>query len=134
MEIKEKKKRNPGIDLLRILGMYAIIIHHILYFGKVFQKYKKHFKELEFINILSFWHVSSFGLISGIIGYKINNKYSNLLHLWLNSFSYSIGIYLFYKLKYPNLIKNQKIISYFFPVIFNKYWYFTSYFGMYKKK
>ena len=126
-----ENKRNPGIDLLRILGMYAIIVHHILFFGKVFSKYKNYYKELEFINILSFWHVSSFGLISGIIGYKTNKKYSNLLYLWFCSVTYSIGIHLFYKIFYPNLIKNQKILHHLFPIIFRKYWYFTSYFGMY---
>jgi hypothetical protein len=25
-----KKERNPGIELLRLLAMYAIIVHHVL--------------------------------------------------------------------------------------------------------
>ena len=30
-----KKERNAGIDLLRILGMYAITIHHLLGHGRL---------------------------------------------------------------------------------------------------
>ena len=32
------KKRNPGIEMLRIIGMYAIIVHHVLLYGKTFNK------------------------------------------------------------------------------------------------
>ena len=70
------KKRNPSIDFIRILSMYAIIIHHIIITGKVIQKYKK-YKELKLINILCHWHVSSFALISGIVSYK-TFKYSRI--------------------------------------------------------
>ena len=34
----KRKIRNPGIDSVRVLGMYAIIVHHILHFSKLFQK------------------------------------------------------------------------------------------------
>ena len=79
--VTERKIRNPGIDLVRILSMYAIIVHHVLYFGDLFKKYDK-YKELILMNITCFWHVSSYALISGFIGYK-TNKYSNLLYLWI---------------------------------------------------
>ena len=123
------KKRNPYIDCVRILGMYAIIIHHILQHGRVMQKYKK-YRELRLMNTFSFWHVSSFALISGIVGYK-TNKYSNLLFLWLCALFYSIYIYLSFKIFKPIALNKRKIFSEFFPVIFHKYWYFTEYFGMY---
>ena len=48
IEIDESKKldpnikiRNPGIDLLRILGMIDIITYHITINGKLYEKYKK---------------------------------------------------------------------------------------------
>lgn len=40
-KIKKIKTRNPGIDFVRILSMYAIIIHHIIFFGNLSQKYYK---------------------------------------------------------------------------------------------
>ena len=31
-----KRERNPGIELLRLLGMFAIIVSHVLYSGLAF--------------------------------------------------------------------------------------------------
>jgi len=127
--IKKIKARNPSIDFARILSMYAIIIHHILVFGRVYIKYIQ-FKELILMNISCFWHVSSYALISGYIGYK-TNKYSNLLYLWILVFFYSLGItYIFGKYNSKLIIEKIEFIDYF-PFYFDKYWYFTKYFGMY---
>jgi hypothetical protein len=118
---KNRKIRNPGIDLVRIFAMYAIIIHHILVFPKIIYQYSK-FKELHLIKIICFWHVSGFALISGYIGYKAN-KYYNILYLWICTSFYSLNITYFFK--------KQLQFKDFFPVYYHKYWYFTKYFGMY---
>ena len=95
------------------------------------EKYYSKYPEINLINIICFWHVSSFGLISGIVGYK-SNKYSNLLHLWLITCFYSVGIYILVRQYKPLWIKNDDFLyQYCLPVIFVKYWYFTKYFGMY---
>lgn len=125
----KNKEKNPGIELLRIIGMYAIIVHHVLLYGGTFNKYRK-YKGIFLMNILSFWHVSSFGLISGIIGNK-TSKYSNLLYLWICTVFYSVIIHLYYKKYHPNFFAKNTLLENFFPVIYDKYWYFTSYFGMY---
>ena len=122
-------ERNPGIDLVRILGMFSIVIDHIIVHGKLREKYNND-KILNLILIFCFWHVNSFGLISGIVGYK-QYKYSNLLHLWFCVLFYSLSIYLFFKLFIPSYVNDYNIISLFFPVIYRKYWYFTDYIGMY---
>ena len=121
-------KRNSSIDLVRILGMYAIIIHHVLIKGKLLKKYKR-YNALILINIMCHWHVSSFALISGIVSHN-RNKYSNLLFLWFCVFFYSIIIYIFFYLFKLNTY-NSNILYHLFPVIFYKYWYFSEYFGMY---
>ena len=46
---KTIKIREPGIDFVRILAMYAIIIHHIICFGNLKRKYNNHYKKLDFI-------------------------------------------------------------------------------------
>ena len=126
----KQKERNPGFDLCRILGMLDIVVYHIIINGNLFFKYKKHIKKLIYMQILTQWHISNFGIISGIVGYK-TNKYSNLMYLWICVFFYSLIIHYFYKKIYPNKVKYRKRIEYFFPLIFNHYWYFTSYFKMY---
>ena len=123
------KIRNPGIDMIRIVGMFAIVIHHILIHGKVIITFRQ-YPELKLLNIICFWHVSSFALISGIVGFK-TNKYSNLLYLWLCVLFYTLGIRFILKKFRPQWVKNEKLIHALFPVIFSKYWYFTQYFGLY---
>jgi len=123
------KERIPYIDCVRIVGMYAIIINNILIHGGVMNKYKK-YKQLGLMNTFCFWHVNSFALISGIVGFK-TSKYSNLLFLWLCALFYSNCFHLIFKIFKPIAVKDKSIFYNFFPVVFIKYWYFTEYFGMY---
>lgn len=134
INIKENiiKKRNSGIDLVRILGMYSIIINHILYHGQVIIKYKKYKDILLLITALIHWPNNGFALISGIVGFK-KYKYSNLLYLWICVVFYSAGIYFFFSIFKPQLIikSKSKLIYQLFPIIFHRYWYFSKYFGLY---
>ena len=124
-----KKERNPGIDLLRILGMYAIVVHHIIYFGNLINKYKQ-YPQIYFTNLLCFWHISVFGMISGFVGHN-THKYSNLFYLWFWALFYSVGIHIIYKKYNPYIITKNNIYECFMPVFSEQYWYFTQYFGMY---
>ena len=93
--VKKVKVRNAGIDMIRIASMYSIIVHHILVHGRAIRKYNK-YRELVLMNIIGFWHVSTYALISGFVGYK-SNKYSNLLYLlfWTIFYKSSITFYLY---------------------------------------
>ena len=127
---KTIKVRNSAIDLIRLIGMYGAIMNHILNYGNGFKKYYKYKKELKFLQSILFWHNNGFALISGIIGYK-TNKYSNLLYLWLYVVFYSVGIHIYFQYFMRNSIIDISILFELFPIIFQRYWYFTAYFGMY---
>ena len=127
--VKKVKARNAGVDMVRITSMYFISIHHILGHGRAISKYRK-YRELVLMNIISFFHVCTYALISGYIGYK-SNKYSNLLYLWFWTLFYDLGI-AFYLNKFRPELKTGKVnYTNFYPVTFGYYWYFTKYFGMY---
>ena len=135
---KIKKERNTGIDLVRLIGMILIIFNHAMFYGGAIAKYMEHRQKLFRIYTFIFWHNDAYALISGIVGYKAT-KYSNLIYLWLIVLFYSTGIFYYFvqykkyqlnDMKYRYSLDDRKF-TYFFPVIFNKYWYFTSYFGMY---
>ena len=129
-KIEDKKKRNAGIDLLRILGMIDIILFHILQNSMIFTKYAQYKKQLNIFYVFTNWHISMFGIISGVVGYK-THKYSNLMHLWIIVVFYSLSIHYGYK-KYNQAFSTEnKLEQYLFPVIYNNHWYFSSYFGMY---
>ena len=124
------KERNAGVDLLRIITMIGIIYFHILFQGKAMDKYRKYRDKINNSNTYVFFHNNGYGLISGIIGYK-STKYSNLLYLWLCVVFYSVGIHYYY-LKYKKGIYiGFDLNKEYYPVIYGRYWYFTSYFGMF---
>ena len=125
---KNKKERNSGVDLLRILGMIDLIASHIIL--RLYDQFPRYSKDVKYMAIITNWHISNFGIISGIFGHKIN-KYSNLLHMWLWVLYYSLGIHYFYKRFYPKKLTNIPENEYFLPLLSNHYWYFTSYFKMY---
>jgi surface polysaccharide O-acyltransferase-like enzyme len=127
--IKKVKVRNAGIDFIRITSMYSIIIQHILGHGRAIKKFSK-YKELFLMNIIFSWHISTYALISGYIGYK-SNRYSNLLYLWFWTIFYTSSITFYLNRLRPEFKTLKVNYINFFPVIFGTYWYFTEYFGMY---
>ena len=127
---KMKTIRNPGVDFFRIMSMYSVVVCHYLGFGKDFGHFPQFKRQLSFIHGIIYNHNNSFALISGIILYK-TNKYSNLLYLWFQVLFYSVGIHKYlvnYKKSYY-VRKNME--EEYYPLIFYRYWYFTTYFGMY---
>jgi surface polysaccharide O-acyltransferase-like enzyme len=127
--MKIKKVRNYGVDVVRILAMYGIVFNHLYNKKKILIKYQR-YKGLKLFHIFFFWHNNGFAFISGFIGYK-THKYSNLLYLWACVSFYSVIIYLSYLKINPQVIMDEKLYHNLFPIIFERYWFFTAYFGMY---
>ena len=125
-----KKERNPGIDLIRLLTQYCIVLVHYLGFGNVYKYFYMHERTLRLIQSFIEWHNNAFILISGIVGYK-TSKYSNLLYLWLMVVFYSVGINKYVLTYKKEFHVNQDINKLYYPMIYNLYWYYTQYFGMY---
>ena len=92
------KKRNAGVDLLRIISMIAVIYVNIISQGKGIDKYNEYKNKINKSKTYAFFHSNAYGVISGIVGYK-STRYSNLLYLWLCVVFYSVGIHYYY-LKY----------------------------------
>lgn len=125
--------RNYGLDLLRIISMLSIITTHILVHGKLIVEAPTNtlkYNVIWFIFSLNLFPVNSFALISGIVGYT-KYRYSNLLYLWFCVLFYSILITAGFKIFQPNLVSNIALLSSFFPVISQQYWFFSSFFASY---
>lgn len=140
IKIKKSKRnknilniRNAGIDLMRIIGMYDIVLFHILIDSNIYYKYRQYKNQLKYLEVFTNWHISNFGIISGIVNFRNNRslKYANIIYLWLLVTFYSLSIHFYYNKKYRPRISSSYKIKYFFPVVFNNHWYFSSYFGMY---
>lgn len=125
------KERNYGIDLLRILSMFMVVLLHLCGFGGVLSNVKPfsvNYYIAWFLEIVSYCAVDVFALISGFVGVKSSFKYSNLAFLWVRVFFYSFGITLIFLIYDHNIVSFKDLIKSIFPVLSNQYWYFSAYF------
>ena len=119
-------ERNYGIDLLKIVSMFMVVILHILGHGGVLE----HALDLTlndtvawFIEILCYPAVNIFALTTGYLCIDRKFKYKNIINLYI--------LVLFYNIVYTVLFGGFEFVPFitsFFPVSNNAYWYFSSYF------
>ncbi|MGN0467094.1 MAG: acyltransferase family protein [Acutalibacteraceae bacterium] len=131
MEVKE---RNYGIDLLRSVAMFMVLILHILGNGGVLKTAKGSPAQLYaawFLEIAAYCAVNCYALISGYVGYGSKHRYANLAELWLRVAYYTVILTLIFKLIVPDKVTPSFFIKAFLPVSGRQYWYFTAYFLMF---
>ena len=127
--------RNSGIDFLRIISAYCIILLHIMGHGGIRDSLDPgsiNFYILWFVMLASFCGVNCFALISGYVGYnetEKKHKSARFIDLWFQVVFYCfISVFLFKVLNKPD-IGVRDFIEAFFPITFEKYWYFSAYLG-----
>lgn len=135
--LSDANKRNIGIDFLRILSMFYVLILHTLGQGGILASAAvgtNQYKVSWFLEVWAFCAVDIFALISGYVGYSENEravKYSNYISLWFQIVFYGIVVTLVYSFFHPELVTKKDLIEMFFPVTNDLYWYFTAYTGLF---
>lgn len=132
----EKSTRNYGVDLLRILCIFGVVVLHVQGHGRVLETTVSPlgFSLAWLLEIIAYPAVNCFILISGFVGYRAEKYYpklSNLLYLFITALFYSVTICLILKHFYPLAISEKDTFEAFFPVTKSQYWFFTSYFAMF---
>lgn len=125
-----EKSRNYGIDLLRILCMYMVVILHILGQGGILEASPKgsvNWAIAWLMRIGVYCAVNCYGLISGYVGIDAKYKYSNWIVLWLRVLFYTIVITISFAFMVPDSVGKGEMMNAIFPVMKNYYWYFTAY-------
>ncbi|MGE9896438.1 acyltransferase family protein [Anaerovoracaceae bacterium SGI.195] len=128
-------KRNPGIELLRIVSMIYVIVLHTLGQGGILANSiagSSHFYAGWAIEVFAFCAVNIFGIISGYVKYDDNKEYHfklrSYLNLWLQVAFYNVVVAVI--LIYTNTVPNEGYFTMFFPLTTNAYWYFTAFTGV----
>lgn len=127
------KKRDSNFELLRIVAMLLIVLHHLMVHG-VFKGFDYTTMSGNQSLTLLFASGGKVGvaIFMMITGYFMANKnminVNALSKLWLQVFIYLVGI--FGVLTYLGLLTadGNNRISNFLPLIFNRYCFFTDYF------
>ena len=137
MNNEKKINRNYGIDLLRIIAMFFVVVLHSLGHGGVLNNINPNlpcYKGIWILEIIAYCAVDVFAIISGYVSYredKINYKYSNYISLWLEVVFYGLICFLFASLINNNIFNKANLFKSIFPIINNSYWYFTAYTGVF---
>ena len=130
------RERNHGIDLLRIVSMFMVVMLHVLGQGGILARAVNLTWNGEIwwsIEILCYCAVNVYALISGYVGLKSRHKYSNLINLCIQLTFYAViigsteAIVLACK---GEEILFEEIIFHFFPSI-RSMWYFQAYFCLF---
>lgn len=126
--------RKTGIDFLRMLSMYMVVILHVLGQGGVLnntQWMSKRYMTAWWLEIAAYCAVNCFGLISGYVGYGSKFRWSKLASLWCQVAFYTIGITLLFAFYAPETVTEIRWLYAIFPFTTNQYWYITAYAGMF---
>ena len=135
--LADNPARNIGIDLLRIVSSFYVILLHTLGLGGILKNLEPQmtqYKVYWFIEIWSYCAVNIFIIISGFTGYTDEKKetdWSKLIIIWLQVVFYSVIIAVIYKFINTDMVSGETIRNMFFPLSNDIYWFFSAYTGLY---
>lgn len=126
--------RNYGIDLLRIVAVYMIVVLHVLYFGGVLSSVSPlslRYSVAWFLEMAAYGSVNVFAVISGYVNYNRKIKYSNLLLLCIQILFYTVMTTAVFGAFYRSRVTAQTLIYAVIPFKISGYWYFAAYFCLF---
>lgn len=125
-----KKIRDSRFEMLRIISMIFIVMYHYTLYGNWTENIRNTFK----IQFFRPWGQVGVGLFVMITSYFISNKASSLnlswlrnKKIWITTIFYSWMILLITFILNPSSLKLKEAIFAVFPVIFDEYWFISSY-------
>ena len=134
---REIHAHNYGIDALRILSMFYMVLLHSLTAGGILDAAEPNsiiYIIGWFLATWSYCAVDIFGIISGYVCYSEtikDHQYTSYIKLWLEVVFYNIVATTVMYMIHPDSFNLHLFISNFFPVTMNLYWYFTAYTALY---
>lgn len=125
------RERKYGIDALRIVSMWMIVILHVLLHGGILPNLEEgsfRYMSAWFLEAAAYGAVNAYGLISGYVGVKAKHKASGMAALWIQVAFYSVVLPMIMHVLRPELVSARRWMYGLFPVSFNLYWYYSAYF------
>lgn len=128
------REKNYGIDALRVLAMFMVTILHILTQGGILNasgRFSCQYEAGWLLQTMAFCAVNVYALISGYVWVCAKYRYRNLIELWMQVLFYTISITILFGVLVPSSVSAMEWIKAIFPVMFNQYWYFSSYVALF---
>lgn len=127
------QSRNVGLDLCKIVAMFAVVILHICGHGGILEascELTASYVTVWLVEIVALPAVNTFVIISGFLGYKHEKyfpQYDRVLNTFFQVVFYCCIItFLFFITKYGD-VSVKEIIKGLFPIITGQYWFYSAY-------
>jgi len=127
-------KRESGIDLLRLLSMFMVVLLHVLGHGGILSSATEqslNYNTAWFLEIAAYGAANLFAMITGYLMINATFKLERLIGIWVQTLFYSFGISLVFFIFAPLTIGKTGLFLSLFPVMTNTYWYVTAYVGLF---
>lgn len=127
-------KREVGIDLLRLLSMFMVVLLHVLGHGGILSHAVTgtvNYNVAWLMEIAAYCAANVFAMITGYLMIQSKFKGERLFGVWFQTFFYSFGISLVFFILDPLSIGKTGLLLSLFPIMTNTYWYVTSYVGLF---
>lgn len=131
---QSREKRNDGIDLLRLILMYAICVLHVSGSGGVINALDRGttgYAVYWFLRITCFCAVDSFALISGYMAKNQKPRYEKIVNMWFQAFFYSFVMTALFMAVGATPFRAKALVKRAFPVTYQTFWYFSAYFALF---
>ena len=130
----EFMKRNYGIDLLRMVLMFMVVILHTLGHGGIIEATEplsSQYITAWLIRAFAFCAVNCYAIITGYVYYNSRYKVSSILLIYLQGLLYSVGIAACVWIIKPEYFSLGSLIIRCLPISSNGYWYLSAYVGLF---
>lgn len=125
-----KRERNLGIELLRIITTFSILVLHTQGMGGLLDQLtflSPKYEAAWALETLCYYVITTYGMISGYVGLNGRYRISNIVYLWLQVMFFSLvgnGIYMILD---PSVRHSGTVFTMLFPTMTGQFWYFTAY-------
>lgn len=93
------KEKNIGIELLRIVSMFMIVVLHCFNIGGILgnvEKFSINYYLSNFIFLAVYVAVNLYALTTGYLCIYSRHRYSRIINLWIEVFFYSVSLALIF--------------------------------------
>ena len=104
MPVREK---NYGIDALRLISMFMVVVLHIFNAGGVLDATDRFTSQYEagwLLQNATFCAVDVYALISGYVWVNAKYRYRNIIELWLQVLFYTVSITALFSIFSPSSV------------------------------
>lgn len=123
-------KRNYGIDLLRLVLMFMVVVLHVLGHGGILmtaQPMTGQYITAWLMESLAYGAVNGYALITGCVRFGRRHRLAPVIQLWLQGLLYSLGIAICVWVLKPEYFSLEGLLYYGMPVSRGGWWYLSTY-------